>query len=356
MPIQFPRRRTRSNAVANIITSGSGAVLNLMELRQRERISGEKAAFDVRKERRESTQAAARVATGRKQAETASQRLVETRRSNVETERLAKQKFDVENADRLPFTTQRTERVNQTFAAIGVDTPKSLTNILNTHIKAGATAGAVYDDLSQGSRWDVITEAGADDLQKQYDKMIDPKTGTLIPGSDQANQILGIIDELRQDGSSKRILNMLFSNTITARTARTAEKAGFSAPFLRGDVEVQAGPTGRIVATPTKKVPAVPKGVPTQTQLAAAEEKILSDPTHPANAAQARLFNKNTEEPAAYVEGKVEVPGKVFGTNTVDGWLKIEFANANEVKAAFTEKKITRDIAERLLKKHFGMN
>ncbi len=252
MPIQFPRRRPRSNAVAGAIVSGSNAALKLFELKQRERISGEKTAVSETRAQTERVQGAARVATGRKQATTAAGRLAETKLHNVETERLARQKFEVENADRLPFTTQRTERVNQTFAAIGVDTPKALTNILNTHIKAGANAGAVYDDLSQGNRWDVITEAGADDLQKQYDKMIDPKTGTLIPGSDQANQILGIIDELRQDGSSKRILNMLFSNTREARAARTAEKAGFSAPFTDefGNKIQRNLETGRLVKAP----------------------------------------------------------------------------------------------------------
>ncbi len=251
MPIQFPRRRTRSNAVAGAIVSGSNVALRLMELKQRERISGEKTAASETRAQTERVQGAARVATGRKQAATAAERLVETKAHNVETERLARQKFTVENADRLPFTAERTTKLDQTFTLVGAKTPKALTNILNTHVAAGSNAGAVYDDLS--IRWDGLTETAADDLQGQYDKGI--KDGTILVGSEKANNMINTITELRQDGSSKRILNMLFSNTREARAARTAEKAGFSAPFLRDDVEVQRGPTGRILATPTKKAP-----------------------------------------------------------------------------------------------------
>lgn len=353
MPIQFPRQRP--NRVQGLVRNLGTLGLKLSELRQRERVSGREADISARRATTAETQAetaAGQLTQRKREAGVSRVQGAETIALNRRKARLKEQEFEIENADRLPINTQATAKVDQTFANFGVTTPKSLTESLNTHIKIGSSRGDVHDSFEP--QWDRLTEGWGDDVRKQYDKKV--KDNPAFAGSPEAAQMLRFEQTLRADGQSKVLFNSMFSQTRTARAARTAEKAGFSAPFLRGDVEVQAGPTGRIVATPTKKAPAVPKGVPTQTQLAAAEEKILSDPTHPGNAAQARLFNKNTEEPAAYVEGKVEVPGRVFGTNTVDGWLKIEFASADEVKTAFDTKQITRDIAERLLKKHFGMN
>ena len=56
--------------------------------------------------------------------------------------------------------------------------------------------------------------------------------------------------------------------------------------------------------------------------LADAEANILEDPTAPTAAADAGRFNalSTTHE---YVYGNVEVPGRVFGTNTKKGWYKV---------------------------------